>query len=124
MGRRGWHRVDAGGLAGPNEQHIARSVVDDKAGGVAQAVGAKPGTVPVAGSHQKVSAVTSLDHLTLGVPASVEQFDVTAPKLRRAGRKQRRRLFGHGFSSVFSRVAMMPVERSPEQSSRGGLGRF
>ena len=51
------YRLDTRGLVRPHQQHRTRSVVDDEASGVAQAVRTETRTVTVAGHNQEVDVV-------------------------------------------------------------------
>ena len=60
--RRWWRdRLDPGCRVGPDQQDWAGSVVDDEAGCRAEACRAQTGAVTVAGCHQQVGGLGSLD---------------------------------------------------------------
>src|SRR6185295_3387571 len=72
----------------PDEQDAARRVVDDEAGVPAQALGAEPLVVAVAGADEQVGAVAGGDHLALDPSVADLRHGVAAEALARV-REQR-----------------------------------
>ena len=72
MGWRGRDGGDAGRWFGPDQQDWAGGVVDDEAGGGAQAPGPQVGAVAVAGKDEQVGAFGGGDDFPLGPPGSFQ----------------------------------------------------